>query len=563
VDFIRSPRGTPKSVITGASPNPYSNLNTNMETAIFGVDLELAVKRSNHIHELLPDVIYKCFIHLREKGPLEEGIFRLTGSVSEIKKIRDAFDEGHDYDIGSILNPHTVAGILKLFIREAPQRFIPTTWSWSEVRPKQELHDMVKQLTPSYHCFLSCLIKLLCTVSHAQEVTKMGIPNLVIVFSAAFQCTGSFLGHLINYAHELFPVDELGQTREKVEEENKIKREKERLEREEKERLEREREREEREEKERANKERAEGEKTDKERAEREKADKERAEKEREQKEKRDRKEKKRAKKERAEYREKEERDRTERERIEREREEREEEINRLAKVEEKQEKEGEARSEGEDKSGDEETITKPSEEENITEERRGDNNANFTLRAIIERKKHREHNNKKEKKKKDKEVHKTKKREKKEKREEEEKREKTQVPLFGEDSEVKDNVWEAHLEQYEKEEESRTKNKEARNAKVENATEKSEKSTPTESLEEKDKDKEREKEHNTRINDLPTITVEITIGEELDDKKVEKEKEEGDLFKEEKEKNEGEIEAENKKKTKWTQNTLFDDCDE
>jgi hypothetical protein len=529
VDFIRSPRGDKtKKVVPTTAPSPYLALSApNAETAIFGVDLELAVQRSNRIHELLPDVIYKCFIYLKDKAPQEEGIFRITGSVADIKKIREAYDEGQDYDISSCLNPHTVAGTLKLFIRELPGRLIPSTWSWSDNRPVQELHDMVSQLTPAYRCFLSCLIKLLQVISQASEVTKMGVSNLVIVFSAALQCTGSFLTHVINYAHDLFPVDELVQTRAWMEEERKVKEKSDREEREERERIAKEREEEER--------------------VSKEKEEQAREEREREQKEREN------------------DKDREESEELEKELAER-----KLAKKERKEREQKEREHQ--------ERISKGREREDVNEggghseeAEKGEASDEEDDRSKKDKKKHRdkdrEHGHRKEKRRTDKDEHtKTRKRDKKEKKEVD--RVKQHTPLFKEDNEEeKDSLWVSHMEKYDKGEENRRRHRETTRLYKETEKEKlsrekeigaevakvkDEEESGSKAAEIKKEKEEKEEEHKPNI-----LTVEITSGKvECDD----------DIFKEEKEEEKEvyeNVDAIGKRKVKKRLQTIFDSDDE
>ncbi len=48
-----------------------------------------------------------------------EGLFRISGSVSEVKAIKAAYLRGEAVDLTKVTDPHAVAGVLKLFFREA------------------------------------------------------------------------------------------------------------------------------------------------------------------------------------------------------------------------------------------------------------------------------------------------------------------------------------------------------------------------------------------------------------------------------------------------------------
>lgn len=53
----------------------------------------------------------------------EEGLFRIPGSTSKVKKLKYIFDSGivpDDFD-DFINDPHSVAGTLKSYLRELPE----------------------------------------------------------------------------------------------------------------------------------------------------------------------------------------------------------------------------------------------------------------------------------------------------------------------------------------------------------------------------------------------------------------------------------------------------------
>lgn len=93
---------------------------------VFGVPLEEAVRisRVTEMYEL-PAVVYRCIEFLDAKNAvMEEGLYRLSGSNSTMKALRERFNqEGdvnllastkEDYDV------HVVAGLLKMWLRELP-----------------------------------------------------------------------------------------------------------------------------------------------------------------------------------------------------------------------------------------------------------------------------------------------------------------------------------------------------------------------------------------------------------------------------------------------------------
>jgi hypothetical protein len=50
---------------------------------------------------------------------MTEGLFRISGSVSEVKALKAAYLRGERVDLDKVTDTHAVAGVLKLFFREA------------------------------------------------------------------------------------------------------------------------------------------------------------------------------------------------------------------------------------------------------------------------------------------------------------------------------------------------------------------------------------------------------------------------------------------------------------
>lgn len=116
---------------TGADPSiqlylEQMNLDDDVTKAIFGREIVEAYELSNQefLGKKIPSIIYRCLDFLtRTGGVYEEGIFRLSGSASTIRQLKDLFNTNFDLDLfESTLKPdmHTVAGLLKTYLRELP-----------------------------------------------------------------------------------------------------------------------------------------------------------------------------------------------------------------------------------------------------------------------------------------------------------------------------------------------------------------------------------------------------------------------------------------------------------
>lgn len=92
---------------------------------IFGVSLEDIVTRpENNLHYTgtreIPLIVDDTVKYLREKAMNVEGIFRISGGNSQLKELRKSYDSGEEVDLNDVEDPHIVAGLLKLYLRELP-----------------------------------------------------------------------------------------------------------------------------------------------------------------------------------------------------------------------------------------------------------------------------------------------------------------------------------------------------------------------------------------------------------------------------------------------------------
>jgi RalA-binding protein 1 len=114
--------------------------------SIFGIPLQEAVEYTQPVgvDAPLPAVVYRCLEYLHEKQAInEEGIFRLSGSNTVIKGLRDRFNIEGDIKLvdGQYYDVHAVASLLKLYLRELPASVLT-----------RELHlDFLKVLGKSLH----------------------------------------------------------------------------------------------------------------------------------------------------------------------------------------------------------------------------------------------------------------------------------------------------------------------------------------------------------------------------------------------------------------------------
>lgn len=111
------------------------NLDDNLAKAIFGRELEVAYNLSNHIlfERSVPSICFRCLDFLMKTGAIhEEGIFRLSGSASSIRQLKDQFN--HEFDLNLFESPlqpdmHTISGLLKSYLRELPTPILGSSYN--------------------------------------------------------------------------------------------------------------------------------------------------------------------------------------------------------------------------------------------------------------------------------------------------------------------------------------------------------------------------------------------------------------------------------------------------
>nr|XP_013006954.1 rho GTPase-activating protein 25 [Cavia porcellus] len=112
VKFLRRVAGTPSGAVFGQR-----------------LDETVAYEQKFGPH-LVPILVEKCAEFILEHGMNEEGIFRLPGQDNLVKQLRDAFDAGERPSFDRDTDVHTVASLLKLYLRDLPEPVVP--WSQYE-----------------------------------------------------------------------------------------------------------------------------------------------------------------------------------------------------------------------------------------------------------------------------------------------------------------------------------------------------------------------------------------------------------------------------------------------
>uniref|UniRef100_A0A8C1NI08 Rho GTPase-activating protein 24 n=1 Tax=Cyprinus carpio TaxID=7962 RepID=A0A8C1NI08_CYPCA len=161
---------------------------------IFGQKLEETVRYERRYgNKMAPMLVEQCVDFIRHWGLREEGLFRLPGQANLVKELQDAFDCGEKPSFDCNTDVHTVASLLKLYLRELPEPVIPfckyeeflactKLLSKDQDAGMKELRRQVEGLPPVNYNLLKYICKFLDEVQSYSGVNKMSVQNLATVF---------------------------------------------------------------------------------------------------------------------------------------------------------------------------------------------------------------------------------------------------------------------------------------------------------------------------------------------------------------------------------------------
>lgn len=133
-------------------------------------------------------------MYIEQYGLELEGIFRISGSQETIRNIKETFEKGKQVDLSKELNPHTVAGVLKLFFTELPNplfsfelypAFIEAA-SFTDLNIRLWcIKQVIESLPPGNRAVLQRVISMFVKISMHSEINKMSPKNIATIMNPA------------------------------------------------------------------------------------------------------------------------------------------------------------------------------------------------------------------------------------------------------------------------------------------------------------------------------------------------------------------------------------------
>ncbi|XP_034459093.1 rho GTPase-activating protein 24 isoform X1 [Hippoglossus hippoglossus] len=161
---------------------------------IFGQKLEETVRFERRFgNKLAPMLVEQCVDFIRQWGLQEEGLFRLPGQANLVKELQDAFDCGEKPSFDCNTDVHTVASLLKLYLRELPEPVVPfqkyddflasgKLLGKDDEMGMNDLRRLVESLPQVNFNLLKYICRFLDEVQSYSGVNKMSVQNLATVF---------------------------------------------------------------------------------------------------------------------------------------------------------------------------------------------------------------------------------------------------------------------------------------------------------------------------------------------------------------------------------------------
>ncbi|XP_026206024.1 rho GTPase-activating protein 27 isoform X2 [Anabas testudineus] len=157
---------------------------------IFGCHLDTLCHREN---STIPKFVEKCIKSVERRGLDVDGIYRVSGNLAVIQKLRYKVDREEQLDLedGQWEEIHVITGALKLFLRELPEPLFPFSCFDKFIAAIQVpdyslrvsyMKDLVRSLPLPNHDTMELLFKHLRKVIEHKDSNRMSVQSVAIVF---------------------------------------------------------------------------------------------------------------------------------------------------------------------------------------------------------------------------------------------------------------------------------------------------------------------------------------------------------------------------------------------
>ncbi|XP_023247282.1 active breakpoint cluster region-related protein [Copidosoma floridanum] len=156
---------------------------------LFGAKIQQVCKREKRD---VPFIITACVREVEKRGMAEVGLYRVSGSASDVAKLRKSF-ESNSYEAEQLLKEvdvHSVTGVLKLYLRDMPEALFTDAlypafldaFQSGELSRGCAFRRVYESLPQVNKAVIDFLLAHLIRVNKHEAQNKMSLHNLATVF---------------------------------------------------------------------------------------------------------------------------------------------------------------------------------------------------------------------------------------------------------------------------------------------------------------------------------------------------------------------------------------------
>ncbi|XP_061179732.1 rho GTPase-activating protein 12-like isoform X1 [Saccostrea echinata] len=159
-----------------------------IKDAVFGAHLKQLCEREKG---KIPKFVQKCVVAIEKKGLDHDGMYRISGNLAQIQKLRCQVDQDHYNLEDECWDIHVLTGSLKLFFRELKEplftfgvfdKFIPALGKEKNNDRLKAVRDLINTLPKYNYETLKFLLAHLCKVIEHSKENRMQVHSVAIVF---------------------------------------------------------------------------------------------------------------------------------------------------------------------------------------------------------------------------------------------------------------------------------------------------------------------------------------------------------------------------------------------
>ncbi|XP_032823045.1 rho GTPase-activating protein 15-like isoform X2 [Petromyzon marinus] len=180
-----------RKLILKRPPRQYLRDRGIIKDQVFGCPLQSLCAREA---STVPAFVRLCVQEVDKRGLQVDGIYRLSGNLASVQKLRYAIDREDKLDLGTDspwADIHVVSGALKLFFRELPESLIPQKNFGDFVKAlgmnncqarTYAIGELINSLAGPHLETMKFLFGHLKRVAKHRDANRMSVENLAIVF---------------------------------------------------------------------------------------------------------------------------------------------------------------------------------------------------------------------------------------------------------------------------------------------------------------------------------------------------------------------------------------------